>query len=281
MDPALLSRLLEFSNALVALGAAGLYTVFPPRKPSGHPFISPPRWTMLHVVLFFFGLDLAYKAASPLLSVKGSPSDEFTAWMGFQSVGPLWLALFLFAIRPPIPAIELLSCSSGGLLSALRWLCGVLLVMAIAGTIAPSETVTRAFRMDAHTAGWMYFLTLLVAAGCAGLIEEVGYRGLLYGVLRTRMDPLMAMVLMSACFMLAHGGVNPLAFGMGLITARLVENYHSVMPGIILHIGWDLAAGTNAWFLGAMNVDPHSYFEVAVIVLAGALLAIRMIRKTS
>src|SRR5215217_8903292 len=115
MDPALLSRLLEFSNALVALGAAVLYTVFPPREPSGHPFISPPRWTMVQVVLFFFGLDLAYKAASPLLSVKGTSHEELTAWVGFQSVGPLWLALFLFAIRPPIPAAELFSRCVGGI----------------------------------------------------------------------------------------------------------------------------------------------------------------------
>ena len=164
-------------------------------------------------------------------------------------------------------------------MSALRWLCGVLLVVAIAGTIAPEETITRAFRIEPHTDGWIYFLTLVVAAGCAGLVEEIGYRGLLYGVLRTRMRPLMAMVLMSACFMLAHGGVNPLAFGMGLVTARLVEKYHSVLPGIVLHTAWDLAAGTNAWFLGAMNIEPHNYFAVAVILFGGALFVLRMIGK--
>lgn len=281
MPSAPLSLLLEFSNTLVALAAAGLYLFFKPRDLSGHPFFTVPRWTMLHVVTFFFGLDLAYKAASPLLSVKGSQLDEFTAWLGFQSVGPLWLALLFFVIRPPIRPADFVSPSAGGLLSALRWLCGVLLVVAIAGMVAPSEIVTRAFRLQPHTAGWIYCATLVVAASCAGLVEEVGYRGLLYGALRTRMRPLVAMLLMSACFMLAHGGVNPLAFGMGLLTARMVEKHHSVLPGIILHTGWDLATGIHVWFLGAMKADPHSYFQTVALLTGAALLLIRMVGRRS
>jgi membrane protease YdiL (CAAX protease family) len=47
---------------------------------------------------------------------------------------------------------------------------------------------------------------------------------------------------------------------MGLLCAWMVERYHSLLPAIILHSGWDLASGINAWFLGAMKLDPESFF---------------------
>src|SRR5690606_15555958 len=122
------------------------------------------------------------------------------------------------------------------MVAALRWLFGVLLVVALAGAMAPPETVRRVFRVEPHTAGWMYFVMLGVAACFAGLVEEVGYRGLLYGALRERMSPFIATVLTASCFMLAHGEVNPLAFGMGVICARMVEQYRSVIPGVLLHV---------------------------------------------
>lgn len=270
--------LLEFSNTLVALTAAGLYYLSKPRD-LAHPFFSSQGWTVLQVVLFFFALDLAYKMASPLLSMGGSQGTELAAWLAFQSVGPLWLAVFFITIRQPVVKAGLVSLPPVASVVALRWLFGVLLVVALAGLVAPAETVTRAFHVDPRTAGWVYFAMLAVAAGCAGLVEEVGYRGLLYGALRKRMSPFAVTLITAACFMWAHGEVNPLAFGMGVICARMVEQYHSVIPGMILHIGWDLASGTNAWALGAMHLDPHRYFQAAALVMGAASLALWFVGK--
>jgi membrane protease YdiL (CAAX protease family) len=271
--------LLEFSNSLIAVSAAALYSLLKPRDLSGHPFFSAQRWTVLQAVLFFFGLDLAYKMASPLLSVSGSQLTELAAWLAFQAVGPLWLVAFFITIRQSVRAAGLVSPRPPAMVYALRWLFGVLLAVALAGMMAPTESVARVFRVDSHRAWWVYFLMLAVAACCAGLIEEVGYRGLLYGVLRTRMSPVVATIASAACFMLAHGEVNPLAFGMGVICARMVERYHSVVPGMILHIGWDLASGINAWSLGSMDLAPHRYFQAIALVMAAASLALWIIRR--
>lgn len=234
MGPGQFSPLLEFSNTLVALAAAVIYYRYKPQDLSGHPFFSAQRWAMPQAVLFFLALDLAYKAASPLLAMPGSRLAELAAWLAFQLVGPIWLALFFLAIRQPVHSAGLASPPVAGILHALRWAFGVLLAIAVSGTMAPPETVARVFHMERHTAGWVYFAMLVAAASFAGLVEEVGYRGILYGAVRKRMSPLAAMVLTSACFMLAHGEVNPLAFGMGLLCARMVEKYHSVLPGMIL-----------------------------------------------
>jgi membrane protease YdiL (CAAX protease family) len=114
----------------------------------------------------------------------------------------------------------------------------------------------------------------VVAAGLAGFIEEVGYRGILYGTLRARMSPLAAGAVTATCFMLAHGEINPLAFGMGLLCAWMVERYRSLLPGIIIHSGWDLTSGIHAWCLGALKYNPHSFFQVVVLLTGGGLVAL-------
>lgn len=48
---------------------------------------------------------------------------------------------------------------------------------------------------------------------------------------------------------------------------------------MILHIGWDLAAGINAWFLGAMHVAPHRYFQAMALVTGTASLALWIVAQ--
>lgn len=133
-----LSLLLEFSNGLLALAAAGIYALCRPRDISGHPFFSAQRWTMAQAVIFLFGLDLAYKAASPLLSVKSTLFGELGAWLAFQFAGPLWALLFFRALRQPVRTAGLASPPATGILDALRWLSGVLLAVAGASMLAPT-----------------------------------------------------------------------------------------------------------------------------------------------
>lgn len=273
------SLLLEFSNGLLALAAAGIYALCRPRNVSGQPFFSAQRWTMAQAVIFLFGLDLAYKAASPLLSMRGHLLGQLDPWIVFQFAGPLWAALFFLALRQPVRTAGLASPPLAGILYALRWLSGILLVVAVASIIAPAETLITVFRAKPDAAPESYFMRLLVAAACAGFIEEVAYRGILYGALRKRLAPIAAIVVTAACFMLAHGEVNPLAFGMGLLCGWMVEKYHSLLPGMIVHTGWDLASGINAWFVGAMNLDPHRYFQAVALLTGTVFVAVWIMGK--
>ena len=166
-----------------------------------------------------------------------------------------------------------------GLLYALRWLSGILLVVAGAGIVAPTETLVAVFRADPFSSAASYFMKLTVAAACAGFIEEVSYRGVLYGVLRKRLAPVAAMMVTAACFMLAHGEFNPLMFSMGLLCAWMVERYHSVLPGMIVHIGWDLSSGIHAWMIGAMNVDPGGYFQSVAVVTGVVFVTVWIVER--
>ena len=270
------SILLEFSNTLVALAAATIFACCAGREPSGERFFLAKRWSVLQAVLFFLVLDLIYKLASPLLRISAGPLPNLAAWLLFQSVGPLWVWLFLRSIGQTVPAPGLSPMvARQGMLHAVQWLMGMVCLVAVAGMVAPPESVAAAFHMDfddsegLYAAAVHYFVKLLAAAGLAGLIEEVGYRGILYGTLRARMSPRVAATVTAACFMLAHGEINPLGFGMGLLCAWMVERYRSLLPGIVIHSGWDFASGIHAWFLGALKYNPHGYFQV-VALLTGA-----------
>jgi membrane protease YdiL (CAAX protease family) len=287
MDQGTASFLVEFSNTLVALAAAGIYCLWTHNNPAGRALFPQQRWTASQAVLFFFVLDLVYKAASPLLTVRVGGLPDLAAWLLFHSVGPVWVWLFFRYVGQPVRSAGLSFIHAGpGMLSALRWLFGMVCLVAVAGMAAPPGTVAAAFYMDIdlseglYAAAILYGVKLLVAASLAGLIEEVGYRGILYGLLRTRINPMAAMALTAVGFMLAHGEINPLAFGMGLLCAWMVERYHSLLPAIILHSGWDLASGINAWFLGAMKQDPESFFHTVALLTGAGWLVVWLIGKT-
>ncbi len=280
------SFFVEFSNTLVALAAAGIYYVCAAKGASGQRVFPVQRWTVSQAVLFFLVQDLAYKAASSLLTVRAGALPDLAAWLTFQSVGPVWVWLFFRYIGQPLRTIGFAIENAGqGILSALGWLFGMVFLVAVAGMVAPPDSVAAAFHMDIDrskglsASAALYFVKLLVAASLAGLIEETGYRGILYGGLRTGMNPAAAMGLTAACFMLAHGEINPLAFGMGLLCAWMVERYRSVLPGIVVHTGWDLATGINVWFLGAVKWDPHSFFQTVALLTGAACAAVWIIGR--
>jgi hypothetical protein len=72
----------------------------------------------------------------------------------------------------------------------------------------------------------------------APVVEELLFRGLLYGTLRLRLGPLPATLLSAALFAVAHGyGVIGFAsvFGSGVLWALAYERTRSLLPGILAH----------------------------------------------
>jgi len=72
----------------------------------------------------------------------------------------------------------------------------------------------------------------------APIFEEIGFRGLVYTTLRSRLTPTVAIVISATLFSSLH--LNSIAgflsiFWSGLILAYAYERYHSLLPGMVMH----------------------------------------------
>lgn len=86
--------------------------------------------------------------------------------------------------------------------------------------------------------GPVVFQVLLVVVG-ASIAEEICFRGMLYGGLRTAMGPLAAALLSAGLWGVLHATTGlsavPVLIGLGIALAFLFEKTGSIVPGIILH----------------------------------------------
>ena len=106
------------------------------------------------------------------------------------------------------------------------------------------------------------------------VIEEIHYRGLLYGALRKRMVPLPARCLTATAFMMSHDWIDPTPFIMGWLTASLREKHQSLIPGIVLHLGWNTAMGIGGLTIQGIGVDPATYYFGAAGLAAIAYVVV-------
>jgi membrane protease YdiL (CAAX protease family) len=86
-----------------------------------------------------------------------------------------------------------------------------------------------------------------IADSCvfAPVLEELLFRGVLYGTLRLRLAPLPAALASAAVFALAHGyGVVGFAsvFGSGVLWAIAYERTRSLLPGMLAHAASNVQA---------------------------------------
>jgi membrane protease YdiL (CAAX protease family) len=79
---------------------------------------------------------------------------------------------------------------------------------------------------------WMPVLFMVVFKP---LVEEVVFRGLLYGPIRKKTDPVMAALITSFLFMLADGSYKGHHLLSGLLLAYLYERTGSLLPGVLFH----------------------------------------------
>jgi uncharacterized protein len=75
------------------------------------------------------------------------------------------------------------------------------------------------------------------AAVIAPFVEELLFRGLLYGWLRSRWGVVPAVIVSSALFAVAHPypPLMPALFAMGAVLAYVYERYKSLYPAVLLH----------------------------------------------
>jgi membrane protease YdiL (CAAX protease family) len=79
----------------------------------------------------------------------------------------------------------------------------------------------------------------------APLFEELGFRGLLYVTLRTRMPPLAAAVASSALFSATHVTSLPTSlafFWSGMVWCYAFERFRTLVPGMVGHAAGNMLA---------------------------------------
>jgi membrane protease YdiL (CAAX protease family)/uncharacterized RDD family membrane protein YckC len=101
-----------------------------------------------------------------------------------------------------------------------------------------------AIQSDYHSA---LVLGLIGVAVVAPVVEEILFRGVVFGWLRGRMPAVAAGVISAALFSLAHLGWMDWAlllpvFGIGLVLAGLYHHSRSLWPGILVHASINTAA---------------------------------------
>ncbi|MFQ5579884.1 MAG: lysostaphin resistance A-like protein [Nitrospiria bacterium] len=79
---------------------------------------------------------------------------------------------------------------------------------------------------------WMPMIFLVVIGP---LLEELVFRGFLYGPIRRRAGSTIAIFLTALLFMLGHGHISQTTFVFGLFFAYLYESTQSLMPGFFFH----------------------------------------------
>lgn len=138
-----------------------------------------------------------------------------------------------------------------GLVESVKWgvagYCAVLplMVVAIAISTVLSSTICRQIPTPEHPVlpfvaegGLVFVVVFVLGAVIAPIVEEVTFRGMLYGALRARMSVWGAGLLSAAIFALVHptlpGGFLPIV-ALGLVFAILRERTGSLTPSMICH----------------------------------------------
>jgi len=203
---------------------------------------------------------------------------DIDSLLPYATIGSLVLyitvafALFFSYIRQPLKTVGLSREYWGSLsIPGVRWtLVAVFmssLVFGLASVRQPFGAANAALPYISHyleSDGSLRPIGYLLVEQACGVflvtIEEIHYRGLLYGALRKRMGPLPVRYMTAIAFMMAHDWIDPVPFIMGWLTATLRENYQSLIPGIVLHLGWNTALSLSALTIHGIGVDPATYY---------------------
>ena len=124
--------------------------------------------------------------------------------------------------------------------------------------------------------GFWLFISSFFRLGFMAVLEEVCFRGLLFGSLRRHMRFRPAMGISTFLFVLQHDqgilGVLMTAVA-GYLFCFLYEKYCSLVPGIIVHIGWNLFFNLH-WVNEKIGRINSSEFHFWLAILSGVGLII-------
>ncbi|MGH7666771.1 MAG: lysostaphin resistance A-like protein [Candidatus Dormibacteria bacterium] len=221
--------------SLVVLGLHQAGVVRAIRGPGWRPLA--PYYSFV-VTLAFYGVLLLI-----VLFIAGRRAGRPWGRLGFGPP-PVWLVILM----PPLALF-------------LQFVTGILseILSPLLGGIKNPQgcDISQAFGADPY-------LAVISLAVIAPLVEEVVFRGFIYGALRRRFGVTLSVVVSSVIFALAHtfsvGGsivlLGPSLFIAGVALALVYERSRSLVPGMVLHASFNLIA-VAAIFLVGTNAACH------------------------
>lgn len=231
------------------------------------------RWYDVLVILLFFFLSQGI-GAFIAVSIGVTPPDaslltdsDFEIVENAESQQARFVAVtFAFAIAICFTALTIyrilrkweshISFRSPSWGAPFRLLCGYLLLWCVSVAIEPITSRLPSDQSVLGSGGWL----LLSAVMLAPLLEEVVFRGYIAGGLRYAYGPIVAWVVSSLVFGLAHGFAAPAinATLCGLVLGFYYMRYRSLTLVVMLHAMNNLTA----CFLATVDLDNTPVSEI-------------------
>lgn len=215
------------------------------------------------------------------------------------------LFFYRFITRQPLSSLGFSSDRLGiRLLYAMRWILGAfLLIYGIFHLLLlyQSFEVSQAWLLrlyrnrDLVTALMHFFekvwglpsliVPILFMVVLRPFFEEVVFRGLLYGPIRRKTDPIMATLITSLVFMLADGSYTSPHLLSGVLSAYLYERTEMLLPGVILHGMINLGSvvyyfgGNNAMSVGVRTAESGWMTLLLSVLFLGSAIFYRILVK--
>lgn len=157
--------------------------------------------------------------------------------------------------------------------------CGLVLAVVvgnIAGTAINLHCVDVGFAVYSdRRAAAPELPAVLLSCVIAPVAEEIVMRGCIYGSLRRRGSAMMAALISSTMFAVAHGTAThlPLTFLLGFVSCVAYEHTRSLLPSIAMHVTANVAALTVVPHLIVPDtlLEPFVVFGLWALVFIGAV----------
>ena len=224
----------------------------------------PPGWTIQDGYGLFIRGALGFLVISALVPFL-LPKEIFFVGISTLAAGApmlVWTVRYLAARGASVPKTFGFQPPVGGAVR-LGSVTIVLIGLSLAGE-AVIAVVGGAFHLKTHWAdglledllwgpSWLAAGVALDSIVWAPIVEEIGFRGVLYATLRTRIKVGPAVLLSAAVFALVHGyGVMGFAsvFWSGALWALAYERTRSLIPGMLAHaVNNLLVTGEFVWLV--------------------------------
>jgi membrane protease YdiL (CAAX protease family) len=249
------------------------------------PFFTMQRWGLGQAVSCLIAIDVLGILMDAAIGHTSGPLPEFIVQLLRPLLFLVLLKMFFVYLRQPIGGLGISRKGSVSmvLVGVRSWLW-VLLLICLVLSLLPTEWLMELSEskryaeleslIKSYGLLWSAFASLLPTfwvSGLVSIVEEIEYRGLLYGALRKKVNARSAILVSALFFMFGHGEVHLTAFVLGCIAAFFVEKYHSVVPGIAFHMMWNFAVDSFTWIANASIVTLRAYFQTALLVTLLAL----------
>lgn len=119
------------------------------------------------------------------------------------------------------------------------------------------------------------FIQVITSGILGPIMEELIFRGIVYNRLKTRMNPMRAIILTSLIFGLLHGNIidSIYAFGVSFILIYLYEKDKTIISPMIMHIS------LNTTIILMLNIIIQNYVVLNYYLLIASIIILLIIRN--